>query len=68
MAETKVTRASRTTRDIDPMELGAALAMRNAGFSDSDIIAVLGYLPDMNITVEELEASVLEAPELAPSR
>jgi hypothetical protein len=67
MAETKVT-SVRTTRDIDPMELGAALALRNAGFSDGDIVAVLGYLPDMDITVEELEASVLEAPELALSK
>jgi hypothetical protein len=32
--------------------------MRNTGFSRDDIVSVLGYMPNLDITPEELEASV----------
>jgi hypothetical protein len=43
---------------LDPMDIGIAIAMRNTGFSRDDIVSVLGYMPKLDITPEELEASV----------
>jgi hypothetical protein len=48
---------------FDPMDISIAIAMRNTGFSEEDIISVLGYMPNLNITFEQIEASV--AAELA---
>lgn len=44
--------------EVDPTDIGIALAMRNNGFSDEDVVGILGYLPDLTITPEELEAAV----------
>jgi hypothetical protein len=44
------------------MDIGAALAMKRNGFSDAQIVSVLGYMPDLNITPEELEAAVPPLP------
>jgi hypothetical protein len=53
---------------IDPLDIGIAIAMGHNGFSDSEIISVLGYMPDLDITPEDLEASVEHEMIEAPSR
>lgn len=53
--------------DIDPTDIGIALAMRNDGFSDEDVVSILGYMPDLSITPEELEESVIRPSGYAPA-
>jgi hypothetical protein len=43
---------------LDPTDIGIAIAMRNCGFSRDDIVSVLGYMPDLTVTFEQIEASV----------
>ena len=43
--------------DIEPMDIGIALALGHNGFSNEEIASVLGYVPDLNITLDDLEAS-----------
>ena len=40
--------------EIEPMDIGIVLAITQNGFSKGHIISVLGYMPDLNITPEEL--------------
>jgi len=47
---------------ISPMDIGIALAMSRNGFSEAQIVSVLGYMPDLAITPEELEAAVPPLP------
>lgn len=42
--------------DFDSWDLGIALALRDNGFDEQAIVTVLGYLPDMTVTAEELDA------------
>jgi hypothetical protein len=44
--------------EVDPTDIGIALAMRNNGFSNEDVVSILGYMPDLSVTPEELEAAV----------
>ena len=46
------------TKKISPMDIGIALAMSRNGFSEAQIVSVLGYMPDLGVTPEELEAAV----------
>jgi hypothetical protein len=44
---------------IHPMDIGIALAMSRNGFSKAQIASVLGYMPDLDTTLEQLEAAAV---------
>lgn len=39
----------------DPLDLGAALAMLGTGFSEEDVVSVLGYMPDLDVGADDLD-------------
>jgi hypothetical protein len=53
--------------EIDPTDIGIALAMRGNGFSEDDIVGILGYMPDLSITPDELDDAVGRPPGFEPA-
>ena len=45
---------------IDFRDLGAGIAMRRIGFSDQQIVNVLGYLPPLDMSLEQIASATEE--------
>lgn len=45
---------------VDPCAISGALAMRRCGFTDAEIERILGHLPPMEMTPDEIRTAMAE--------